>query len=299
MARPRLAAPLVAGLLVLAACAGDGVSPTDAVERAEASDTTLVGEGALEPTTTVTRTPLTTTTEAPSTANPRPDWLGTRVLEVGPNGYAAAQPTPPELVDRRLETPEHLPRPATDDFTVEVTEVPDDVLARSTWSPECPAPREELRYVQLVFWGFDGRTHTGELLLRADAVDVVVAGLAHLHERRFPIEEMRIVTQADLDAPATGDGNNTTAFVCRPTRGSTAWSEHAQGRAIDINPFHNPYVKGDVVLPELATAYADRTNVRPGMLFDADVEPFLRAGWGWGGHWTSLTDPMHLSASGR
>jgi hypothetical protein len=298
MSRPRLAVLLSAGLLGLAACGG-GVSPTDVVERAEASETTLVGESALEPTTTVTTTPLTTTTEAPSTANPRPDWLGTRVLEVGPKGYAAAQPTPPELVDRRLETPQHLPRPATDDFTVEVTEVPDDVLARSTWSPECPAPREELRYVLLVFWGFDGRTHTGELLLRADAVDAVVAGLAHLHERRFPIEEMRIVTEADLDAPATGDGNNTTAFVCRPTRGSTTWSEHAQGRSIDINPFHNPYVKGEVVLPELATAYADRTNVRPGMLFDADVEPFLRAGWGWGGHWTSLTDPMHLSSSGR
>ena len=44
---------------------------------------------------------------------PRPDWLGTRVLHVGPNGYAAAQPTPPELVDRRLETPDHLPRPPT------------------------------------------------------------------------------------------------------------------------------------------------------------------------------------------
>ena len=52
--------------------------------------------------------------EPPSLAAPRPAWLGTRVLEVGPAGYAAAQPTPPELVDRRLETPDHLPRPTSE-----------------------------------------------------------------------------------------------------------------------------------------------------------------------------------------
>ena len=286
----------VAAALLVAACGSGEVVPA---EQAEASGPGTSDAGEVEPTTTVTTTPLTTTTEPPSSAAPRPDWLGTRVLEVGPRGYAAAQPTPPELVDRRLETPEHLPPPATDDFTTLVEPVPDDVLARSTWSSECPVAREDLRWIRLVFWGFDGRAHTGELLVHADAVDAVVRGFAVLHERRFPIEEMRIVTQADLDAPATGDGNNTTAFVCRPTRGSTKWSEHAYGRAVDINPFHNPYVKGEVVLPELATAYVDRGNHRPGMLVADDVAGFTAAGWGWGGQWSSLYDWMHLSASGR
>ena len=54
--------------------------------------------------------------------------------------------------------------------------------------------------------------------------------------------------------------------------------EHAQGRAVDVNPFHNPYVKGDVVLPELATAYVDRSAHRPGMLTPDDVAGFLGAG---------------------
>ncbi len=141
--------------------------------------------------------------------------------------------------------------------------------------------------------------HTGELLLHADAVDAILAGLRHLFERKFPIEEMRITTAAELDAPPTGDGNNTGSFVCRPTRGSTHWSDHASGRAIDINPFHNPYVKGDLVLPELASVYADRTDIRPGMLTADDVAGFTGAGWGWGGNWSSLKDYMHLSASGR
>lgn len=286
-----------AALLLVVAAACGGADEPAALDRADPVPATEEAPG---PSTTVTSTPLTTVTTAPPPlAMPRPDWLGTRVLPVGPDGFAAAQPTPPELVDRRLDTPDHLPPPATQAFTSEVTGVPDDVLARSTWRPECPVPRDELRWVRLPFWGFDGEVHTGELLLRADAVNAVVAGFAALHERRFPIEEMRIVEPSELDAPPTGDGNNTTAFVCRPSRSSTSWSEHAQGRAVDINPFHNPYVKGDVVLPELATAYVDRSHLRPGMLTDDDVAGFTGVGWGWGGRWRSLLDFMHLSANGR
>jgi hypothetical protein len=81
-----------------------------------------------------------------------------------------------------------------------------------------------------------------------------------LHAARFPLEEVRIITSEELDLPPTGDGNVTSAFVCRPTVGGSRWSEHAYGRAIDINPFHNPYVRGDLVLPELAGAYVDRAT---------------------------------------
>ena len=68
---------------------------------------------------------------------------------------------------------------------------------------------------------------------------------------------------------------------------ASGWSEHAYGRAIDINPFHNPYERGDVVLPELASAYLDRGNVRPGMIVagDAVTQAFAAIGWGWGGEW--------------
>ncbi|HAS09030.1 MAG TPA: hypothetical protein DCS55_00685, partial [Acidimicrobiaceae bacterium] len=166
MRRPVWAATTAALLAVAAACGGDD---DVAVERT-APDTTIV-EDDVAPT-TVTTTPLTTTTTEPApAAAPRPDWLGTRVLQPGPDGLVPALPTPPELVDRRLETPDHLPPPPTQAFQAEVSEVPDDVLARSTWRAECPVPREELRWVLLPFWGFDGEVHTGELLLRADAVE--------------------------------------------------------------------------------------------------------------------------------
>ena len=110
-----------------------------------------------------------------------------------------------------------------------------------------------------------------------------------------------MIRDEEIDAPPTGDGNTTTSFVCRPAVGSGSWSRHAFGLAIDVNPFHNPYLKGDLVLPELASAYVDRANVRPGMIVEGDVatQAFGDMGWGWGGRWNSLFDWMHFSDNNR
>src|SRR4029453_7628892 len=91
-------------------------------------------------------------------------------------------------------------------------------------------------YVTVSFWGFDDRAHTGELLVHRSAAAPFVGVFHRLFDARYPIEEMRVTSRADLDAPPTGDGNNTSAFACRPSRGSTSWSHHAHGRAVDVNP---------------------------------------------------------------
>ena len=149
--------------------------------------------------------------------------------------------------------------------------------------------------------GFDGRFHTGEMIVNAAVADDIVEVFRRLHEARFPIEQMRVIRLDEVGAPPTGDGNVTTGFTCRPATGSTNWSFHAYGMAIDINPFHNPYLKGDLVLPEMASAYVDRDDVRPGMVVDGDVvtEAFADIGWRWGGNWNTLKDWMHFSRSGR
>jgi hypothetical protein len=83
-------------------------------------------------------------------------------------------------------------------------------------------------------------------------------------------------------------------------RGGTRFSAHAYGLAIDVNPFQNPYQRGDLVLPELASAYLDRTQLRPGMIVEGDVvvEAFAAIGWTWGGRWEQPSDAMHFSATG-
>jgi hypothetical protein len=237
----------------------------------------------------------------------RPTWLGTRVLPLAADGFGQRLATPEELVDRRLVTPTlpdptPPPPPADGGFDASITGVPPAVAARSTWHEGCPVTLAELRYVTVTFHGFDDRTHTGELLVHEGVANDVVRVFAALHAERFPIEELRIIAADELSAPPTGDGNVTSAFVCRATVGGSRWSDHAFGRAIDVNPFHNPYVRGDLVIPELAGAYVDRSDVRPGMVItgDAVTRAFAAIGWGWGGDWTgSATDPMHFSASGR
>ncbi len=261
------------------------------------------------PTTGATTTTFRITEATTSTPSPvptvdeygRPAWLGTRILPVDDRGFGEVRPTPDELIGRAFGTVDLLAPPATADFASTVMPVPDDVLDRSTWTADCPVQSEDLAYVTVSHFGFDGRLHTGELLVNRSVADGIVEVFRLLWEAQYPIEEMRVVAAPELDSPPTGDGNNTTAFVCRAATGGSAWSQHAYGLAIDINPFQNPYLKGDLVLPELASHYIDRGSGEPGMIGSdgAVTKAFGALGWGWGGEWSSLKDWMHFSQNGR
>ena len=87
--------------------------------------------------------------------------------------------------------------------------------------------------------------------------------------------------------------DNTSAFNCRRAAGSTSWSMHAYGRAIDINPRENPMILGGRAHPPNA-ARSGRGVIRRG---DVVVRAFARVGWSWGGRWTS-PDYQHFSATG-
>lgn len=241
------------------------------------------------------------TPELPDGVIERPAWLGQRPLPLRPDGFGEVLPTPTELIDRRLVTVDELAAPPVAVFESNISPVPDHVLERSTWHQGCPVPIEELRYITVAFWGFDLKPHTGEIIVAQQVAEDVVWVFERLWDERFPIEEMRVISAAELDDPPTGDGNVTTGFVCRPVVTSGSWSQHAFGLAVDINPFHNPYHTGDLVIPELASAYVDRTFIRPGMIIagDAVTAAFEEIGWGWGGDWITISDPMHFSLSGR
>ena len=282
-----------------------GCSSPNGVQAAPSTTRLPAGSTPIDVVTTVSPTASTTTTIAATTTtiNPfaRPDWLGTRLLPLRPDEFGEVQPTPPEFEDRQLETLDLLPPPPGDQFEATIEPVPVEVLARSSWTPECPVTLDDLVYLTMSHYGFDGRFHTGEMMVNATVADSVVEVFRKLHEARFPIEQMRVITIEEIDAHPTGDWNDTTSFVCRPAVGSNSWSQHAFGTGIDINPFHNPYLKGDLVLPELASTYLDRDDVRVGMIVGGDVatEAFSDIGWGWGGNWSSLKDWMHFSLSGR
>jgi hypothetical protein len=282
---------LVALVACTALAAGCDTSHAPAAGAPLVTPTAPVGTPLASPTTSVTRVGDATTA---------PTWLGTRTLPVGSNGFAAAQDTPPELRNRSIITADDLPPPADGGFHSVIQAVPASVLARSSWTSGCPVAATELRYVTVSFRGFDGLAHTGELLVNRRAAEALVAVFGKLFAEGYPIERMRVTSAAELNAPPTGDGNTTGVFACRPVRGQKAWSQHAYGLAVDVNPFQNPYHKGDVVLPELATSYLGRGDVRAGMIRPDGpvVRAFASVGWRWGGDYRSLKDYMHFSANG-
>ena len=202
---------------------------------------------------------------------------------------------------RELPTTDLLPPPPDDTFRSSIAAIDPATRNRmgETWQEGCPVPIEDLRRVTVSHWGFDGELHTGELVLHRDVAEDVVGVFARLHEIRFPIESLRLTTTADLDAAPTGDGNGSGSFTCRVVRGGTSLSQHSFGTAVDINPFQNPFQRGDLVLPELASAYLDRSDVRPGMILPGDevVAAFAAIGWQWGGTWAE-PDHMHFSRDG-
>jgi len=286
---------LIAGTGFAAACtAGSG----PATEPGTAVKPPVATAALPSPATTTTEPDIATTT----TISPyvRPSWLGTRVLPLRTDDHGEVRPTPSELQDRQLETIDLLPPPAGDEFAWTAGPVPDGVQARWSWVSGCPVGVEELTYLTMTHLGFDGRFHTGEMIVNAVVAEDIVDVFRRLHTARFPIEQMRVIRLDEVDDPPTGDGNITTSFTCRTAVGSDGWSFHAYGLAIDINPFHNPYAKGDLVLPELASAYVDRSDLRPGMIEPGGTvaEAFADIGWQWGGNWVTLKDWMHFSRDG-
>jgi hypothetical protein len=185
-------------------------------------------------------------------------------------------------------------------FSSSISAVTADDL-RASWRSGCPVLPEDLAALDVSHWGYDGKVHTGRLIIAAGLAEDMAAIMGDLFAARFPIQRMEPVDVFDGDDDRSMAANNTSAFNCRAVTGGSSWSEHSYGRAIDVNPLVNPYVIGSTVLPPEGREYADRSLDAPGMIHAGDVvvEAFAARGWEWGGYWDSPTDYQHFSTTGH
>jgi D-alanyl-D-alanine carboxypeptidase len=176
------------------------------------------------------------------------------------------------------------------------------------WQAGCPVPLSHLRVLAVTHWGFDGRLHTGQLVVNQDAAAPLSRVFRRLYELRFPIRHMRLADAYGPKRSQPTDGDISGAFECRqavpsPCTGGTgtgSWSEHAYGEAIDLNPVENPYVGCGRTRDRSSLPYLNRSRLRRGMVTSAVVQAFRSIGWGWGGAWAGSTkDYMHFSATGH
>jgi D-alanyl-D-alanine carboxypeptidase len=183
-----------------------------------------------------------------------------------------------------------------------------DELTGRFWHAGCPVPLSGLRLLTVSHWNFQGRVQIGHLVVNQRYAGPLTKVFRRLYELRFRIRHMRF---GDAYGPADvrpADGDVTYSFECRQAvpspctggSGTGSWSEHAYGRAIDLNPIENPYVGCGRSRERASRPYLNRSRLRRGMVTPAVVLAFRSIGWGWGGSWSGNTkDYMHFSASGH
>jgi hypothetical protein len=172
-----------------------------------------------------------------------------------------------------------------------------------SWHRGCPVGFADLRLLRVSHWGFDGRRQRGRLVVHREEAAPMLRTMRTLYRLRFPIRRMRLVDAYGADDRRSMAADNTSAFNCRTVAGSPGvWSEHAYGRAIDVNPVENPYVTASgYVSPPAGTAFVDRSGRAKGAIHRNGpvVAAFAAAGWEWGGNWSWPVDYQHFSASGH
>jgi D-alanyl-D-alanine carboxypeptidase len=170
-----------------------------------------------------------------------------------------------------------------------------------SWHAGCPVGPSQLRLLRLSYWSHDGKARVGSLVVRDRVARDVVAVFRRLFAARFPIRRLRKVDAYRGSDDASMVADNTSGFNCRLVAGTSHWSQHAYGEAIDVNPVENPYVQGSRVSPPAGRRYLNRLRMRPGMAVEGGVlvRAFAAVGWKWGGRWSGSQDYQHFSTTGR
>jgi hypothetical protein len=218
----------------------------------------------------------------------------------GGKSGTATPATPPTATGTGSATPSA--KPTNQKFQAQITKVTAGDLKYS-WHRGCPVAPSGLRMIQMTYWGMDHKPHdNGQLVVNAKAADDLVTVFRKLYNMRYPIQRMEPVDKYKGSDFASIEAGNTSAFNCRNATGSSSFSQHAFGLAVDLNTCQNPYVYADGhVAHKNCAKYANRKNRDPGVIHAGDrvVKAFASIGWGWGGEWSGARDYQHFSSNGR
>lgn len=165
--------------------------------------------------------------------------------------------------------------------------------------PNCPPEiRKRQRIVTVKYFSTDQKIHQGQIIVDKDLVNDVKTFFKEALKEKFPIHSVIPVSARQFrknnrwDDDLSMAADNSSGFNYREKTGGGSLSNHAYGRAIDINTFENPYVKGNLILPSGA-------NYNPTVagVFTTEhplVKLMQKLGWDWGGNWTNLKDYQHF-----
>ena len=176
-----------------------------------------------------------------------------------------------------------------------VYEVEARILGRS-YPEGCPVRMDDLRYLRILHYGFDGEIHLGEMVCNAAVADDLLDIFMSLFDAKYRIASVKLIDDFGADDSASMAADNSSCFNFRPKTGQRALSAHALGLAVDINPVENPYVHGERILPAAGAKFADRSRRSEHMIDKEDLcyKLFKEKGFQWGGEWRSAKDYQHF-----
>ena len=190
-------------------------------------------------------------------------------------------------------------------FAHELGPVPAAVRARMdgcSWrGDDARCPRwDALAYLRIDHVTFDGGIGNGEFVVATAIAAKAIELFRRLWQLGFPIRQCRLVDDFGASDDASMEADNSSAFNFRVVAGSQSLSQHALGRAIDINPVENPWRQPHKLVPPAGQAFANRRDVRPGMIVRPGpvVATFDELGFEWGGDWYHAFDDHHVVIRG-
>ncbi len=196
------------------------------------------------------------------------------------------------------------------EYSYKISHITSDIKLRmikgNSWRKGCPVDLKDLRYIELTYIDFDGMSQKGELIVHENIAEDITQIFESLYYYKYPIKSMKLISDYKGNDYQSIEADNTSAFNCRMVTGNKKkWSNHAYGKAIDINPIENPYVsrKGTSSHPKskpyLTTERIHKNNKNPedrAILLKNDrvVNIFKDYGWRWGGDWHTVKDYQHF-----
>lgn len=177
-----------------------------------------------------------------------------------------------------------------------------------------PVHPDNLRYLTMSHWGYDGVVHVGHMVVHEAVAQEVLEIFKELFDNQFPIERMQLIDEYDANDDLSMEANNSSAFCCRYiTDKPGTYSNHSYGLAVDVNPDTNPYIRWNpsqnkwVVYPKTGrrfvnlsddgTSFPDRTESYQGIIVKESLcyIAFKKRGWDWGGDWKNYKDYQHFA----
>ena len=239
-------------------------------------------------------------TEEKETVDRQSDSFTSKTMET-PEGESSGNDAEPVVPERDLESTSSSRPSASIDPAFTVSMIDSVVFSRikgKSYPENCPVSLQDLRYLTILHYTPEGDVRKGELICNKSISNDLIDIFHNLYLAKYPVESVRLVDEFDADDDKSILANNTSCFNYRTVAGSTHLSKHAYGKAIDINPYYNPYIKYKTtdMSKVIGAVYADRTKDFPMKIDHNDLiyKEFKKHGFKWGGDWNYDKDYQHF-----